>query len=79
MILTNRSWTRTILSTMKVPNASIWWIISGAIVFLGLILYVPFLRQLFQFSYLQPEDLVIALLSGIASVIWFEFLKWRNS
>jgi len=79
MILTNRSWTRTILSTMKVPNASIWWIISGAIVFLGFILYVPFLRQLFQFSYLQFEDLAIALLSGIASVIWFEFLKWKNS
>jgi Ca2+-transporting ATPase len=79
MILTNRSWTRTILSTMKVPNASIWWIISGAAIFLGLILYVPFLRQLFQFSYLQPEDLAIALLSGIASVIWFEFLKRRNA
>ncbi len=79
MILTNRSWTRTILSTMKVPNASIWWIISGAAIFLGLILYVPFLRQLFQFSYLQFEDLAIALLSGIASVIWFEFLKWRNA
>ncbi|MFN5862327.1 MAG: cation-translocating P-type ATPase, partial [Pseudanabaena sp.] len=79
MILTNRSWTRTILSTMKVPNASIWWIICGAIAFLGLILYVPFLRQLFQFSYLQFEDLAIALLSGIASVIWFEFLKWKNA
>ncbi|MFN5967564.1 MAG: HAD-IC family P-type ATPase, partial [Pseudanabaena sp.] len=79
MILTNRSWTRTILSTMKVPNASIWWIICGAIAFLGLILYVPCLRQLFQFSYLQFEDLAIALLSGIASVIWFEFLKWKNA
>ena len=79
MILTNRSWTRTILSTIKVPNASIWWIIGGAAVFLGLILYVPFLRQLFQFSYLQPEDLAIALLSGIASVIWFEFLKWKST
>jgi Ca2+-transporting ATPase len=79
MILTNRSWTKTILSTMRVPNPSIWWIIGGGVAFLGLVLYIPFLRQLFQFSYLHFEDLAIALLSGIASVIWFELLKWRTT
>lgn len=79
MILTNRSWTKTIFSTSRVPNPSIWWIIGGGAVFLALILYIPLLRELFQFDYLHWEDLVIALLSGIASVIWFEFLKWKNT
>jgi Ca2+-transporting ATPase len=78
MILTNRSWTKTIVSTMKVPNPAIWWIIGGGAAFLALILYIPFLRQLFQFSYLHFEDLAIALLSGLASVIWFEFLKSKH-
>ncbi len=75
MIITNRSWTNTILTTIRVPNPAIWWIIGGGAAFLALILYIPFLRQLFQFSYLHFEDLAIALLSGLASVIWFEFLK----
>lgn len=75
MILTNRSWTRTILATLRVPNPALWWIIGGGTIFLGLILYIPLLRQLFQFSYLRFEDLAVALLSGIASVIWFELLK----
>ncbi|WP_103670709.1 cation-translocating P-type ATPase [Pseudanabaena sp. BC1403] len=79
MILTNRSWTKTIFSTMRISNPSIWWIIGGGAAFLGLILYIPFLRQLFQFSYLNFEDLAIALLSGIASVIWFELLKWKTT
>ena len=79
MILTNRSWTKTIFSTMQVPNPSIWWIIGGGAAFLGLVLYIPFLRQLFQFNYLHLEDLAIALLSGIASVIWFELLKWKTA
>jgi Ca2+-transporting ATPase len=79
MILTNRSWTKTIISTMQVPNPSVWWIIGGGAAFLGLVLYIPFLRQLFQFDYLHFEDLAIALLSGIASVIWFEFLKGKSA
>ena len=79
MILTNRSWTKTIVSTMRIPNPAIWWIIAGGGVFLGLVLYIPFLRQLFQFDYLHFEDLAIALLSGIASVIWFELLKWKTT
>ena len=78
MILTNRSWTKTIFSTSRVPNPAIWWIIGSGAAFLGLILYIPLLRELFQFAYLHFEDLVVALLSGIASIIWFEFLKWKN-
>lgn len=79
MILTNRSWTKTIVSTIRVPNPAIWWIIGGGVLFLGLILYIPFLRQLFQFDYLHFEDLAIALLSGIVSVIWFELFKWKTA
>ena len=79
MILTNRSWTKTIFSTVQVPNPAIWWIVAGGGVFLSLVLYIPFLRQLFQFDYLHFEDLAIALLSGLASVIWFELLKWKTA
>jgi Ca2+-transporting ATPase len=78
MILTNRSWSRTIPEMLREPNTALWWVLGGGIVFLGLILYVPLLRHLFSFSLLEPKDLAIALFSGIVSILWFEALKLWN-
>ncbi|QDU28070.1 Calcium-transporting ATPase 1 [Anatilimnocola aggregata] len=75
LIFANRSWTRTIWSTLRTPNAALWWVIGGTTFFLGLALYVPFLRDLFHFSPLHPDDLVFCLVAGSASILWFEFLK----
>jgi Ca2+-transporting ATPase len=75
LILTNRSWSRTILATLDDPNPALWWVLGGGMVFLGLILYVPALRDLFRFSYLHPLDLGICFVGGVASILWFEWLK----
>ncbi|MEN6335477.1 MAG: cation-translocating P-type ATPase [Phycisphaerales bacterium] len=75
VILTNRSWTRTILATLREPNTALWWVMTGALVFLGLTLYMPFLRDLFHFAPLHGRDLVICLLAGGLSILWFEILK----
>ena len=75
LILTNRSWSRTILATVQTPNPALWWVITGAIAFMGLVLYLPALRHLFRFSILHPIDLTICLVGGVASVLWFEWLK----
>jgi Ca2+-transporting ATPase len=78
MILTNRSWSRTILETLQEPNRALWWVIGGALLFLGLVLYVPLLRHLFSFSFLHTDDLLISLFSGVISIVWFEVLKLWN-
>jgi Ca2+-transporting ATPase len=78
LILTNRSWSRTILATVQAPNPALWWVIGGAIAFMGLVLYIPVLRHLFRFSTLHPIDLGICLVGGVISVIWFEWLKVRK-
>ena len=79
LILTNRSWSRTIVSSIRVPNRSLWYVIVGALAFLGLALYVPFLRGLFKFSTLHPTDLLICVLGGAVSIGWFELFKYvRN-
>jgi Ca2+-transporting ATPase len=78
LILTNRSWSRTILSTLDSPNTALRWVLGGAAVFLGLVLYVPFLRSLFLFSKLHLIDIVICLAAGLLSIIWFEGLKMFN-
>jgi P-type Ca2+ transporter type 2C len=75
LILTNRSWTRTIRQTLREPNRSLWYAIAGTILLLGLVLYVPGLRSLFKFSSLGFTDVLIAIGAGTLSVIWFEALK----
>ncbi len=75
LIFANRSWSRTILATLRTPNPALWWVFGGTLFFLGLVLYVPFLRDLFHFSTLHPDDLALCLAGGFLSVIWFEGLK----
>ena len=75
LILTNRSWSATILATLRSRNAALWWVIGGAIVFLGLVLYVPFLRQLFRFGAPHVHDLMLCAAAGAISVLWFELFK----
>jgi hypothetical protein len=36
LILTNRSWSRTILDSLRSPNAALWWVLIGVVAFLGL-------------------------------------------
>jgi len=40
-----------------------------------LVLYVPYLRILFQFSVLHLNDLALAFALGSVSITWFEVLK----
>ncbi len=75
LILTNRSWSRGILATLRSPNSALWWVVGGALAFLGLVLYVPALRELFRFGVLHSVDLLICLTAGLLSVAWFEGLK----
>ena len=75
LIFANRSWSRTIWSTLRTPNSALWFVFGGTMGFLGLVLYVPFFRNLFHFSTLHPNDIAICLAAGFASILWFEGLK----
>jgi P-type Ca2+ transporter type 2C len=79
LIFVNRSWKDTAIATLRLPNTALWWVTGGAIVFLPLILYVPFLRDLFRFSTLHPIDLAICIIGGVSSVLWFEGFKLFNN
>jgi Ca2+-transporting ATPase len=75
LILTNRSWTRTILNMWRFPNRAMWWVVLGAAAFLSVALYVPPVQSLFRFSMLHPTDVMLCLSAGVFSIIWFEILK----
>jgi Ca2+-transporting ATPase len=79
LILTNRSWTSSIVATLRTPNRSLWWVVLGAIVLLVLVIYVPFLQTLFRFAPLHLPDIAVCLAGGVASLLWFEGWKFvRN-
>ncbi len=75
IILMNRSWTRSLMSMMRAPNAAMWWVLGGAGMLLAAILTVPALQRLFSFSPLHSDDLLLSLLAGFICLMWFELLK----
>lgn len=75
LILTNRSWSRTIVSMFKEPNPALWWVVGGAAAMLLLVFTVPFLRALFHFSPLHVADVGICIAAGMLSIAWFELIK----
>ncbi len=75
LMMTNRSWTSTIGKIRRTPNAALWWVTGGTVVFLGLVLTIPYLREIFRFSVIHPIDVVICVSAGILSVVWFELFK----
>ena len=75
IILVNRSWTRSAISMMRIPNPALWWVLSGAVIFLGAILTIPALQRLFSFAPLHPDDLTLSVMAGVVCLVWFELLK----
>jgi Ca2+-transporting ATPase len=75
LIFTNRSWSRVIVATLRTRNVALWWVVGGALVVLGCVLYIPVLRHLFHFEFLHAGDLAICLGAGVVSILWFEALK----
>jgi Ca2+-transporting ATPase len=79
LIFANRSWTHIIPATLRTPNPALWWVTGGALAVLALALYVPFLRDLFQFAPLHPIDLALCLAAALLSITWFELFKLVRS
>lgn len=75
LILINRSWTRTAWETLRINNPAVRWVVISVGFFLAICLYLPGLRHLFHFDVLHADDLLICLVAGIVSVIWFEVVK----
>ncbi len=78
VIFSNRSWTSNIFKILVTPNKAVKWIVGGAILFLILILNIPFLLDLFQFEKISIIEIIICSLAGLFSVTWFELYKHFN-
>lgn len=76
LIIISRSKREHIIGILKKSNPSQKWIIGATIIsFMGL-LFIPFLRERFDFSTMNMAGASLILASGIASLIWCELTKF---
>lgn len=75
LIIANLSWTKNVINVFLEKNMALIGVIGSAIIALGLIIYIPFLQNLFHFNALHLDDIVITLIAGGVSILWFELLK----
>src|SRR5205814_319764 len=78
LIWTNRSRTQTIPELLRSRNAALSGITAGALILLAVALYLPWARNLFQFSTLHLNDVTVCVLLAITSVAWYEIFKLIN-
>jgi Ca2+-transporting ATPase len=76
LILTNRSWRETIVTSLRTPNTALVWVFAGTITCLLLVLFVPILQRLFLFAPVPLLDLAVCAGAGCLSVVWFEAYKY---
>lgn len=78
LIFMNRGSQRSLIRKMtSLRNHVAEWIALGSFVVLGLTLYVPSLRELYRFSTLHWDDLVLCLVLGVFGVLWLKLLPAR--
>ena len=76
LILTNRSWSETLVTSLRSQNKALRWIFAGTLSCLFLVLYLPVLQDLFRFGTVPPLDLVVCAGAGVLSILWFELFKY---
>jgi Ca2+-transporting ATPase len=75
LILSNRFSSSNVIASLRSENRALWWILGSAMVLLGLVLYIPPVRSLFNFGFMQPSDLAVCFGIGLMSIIGCEVIK----
>lgn len=75
LIFANRSLELGIVQAFKNPNQSLWWLCGGAGVFLGLVMSVPWLRQIFGFRSPDAGGWLICFVAGALAVGSLELIR----
>ena len=75
LVLSNRSWSKGVWTTIREPNRAMAWLFAAAILILGLTLSVPMLSGLFRFDTPSWSGLGLVLGGAAFSLLWSELLK----
>ena len=75
MIVSNRSWTRSVFSIIKIRNTALLYVTTAALAFLAVTLFIPFANELFRFAPLHPWQYLFCLATGIVTIAINEIAK----
>ncbi|TFG82261.1 MAG: cation-translocating P-type ATPase, partial [Spirochaetales bacterium] len=75
MIFSNRSWTESVLKSVKKPNKALWIVTGAALGFLALALFIPALNGVFGFSPLHLWEVGLCVCTAVIVVLINEFAK----
>jgi Ca2+-transporting ATPase len=79
LTLANRSFEKSLLTTLKYKNDLIGWVLTISISLCVVILFTPTLRALFKLDAVNIEQALLCILVGFISVSWFEIYKyWKR-
>lgn len=75
LIFTNRVRNKSFIAALRQPNPSLWLITAAAALCLTAILSIPAARDIFRFAQIDGLALLLAIITGLAGIAWFELLK----
>ncbi|MEP7156952.1 MAG: cation-translocating P-type ATPase, partial [Betaproteobacteria bacterium] len=80
LIFVNRTYSASLVTTFRRPNAALIWVLLVVATSLALTLLWPFARGLFRFGPLHLDDLSLTLGVGILLIVVLEWTKarWRR-
>ncbi len=80
LILTNRSWTLSIIATLRERrNPTVKWIVMASAIVLVALIEVPGIRELFNLGPISVSDWGVVVACAVASVVWFEIYKTKKT
>ena len=76
----NRTFSSSLRAALGRPNRVLGWGLGIAVSLLGVILYVPRVRQFFALGELHADDLAMCLLAALSLLVVLELAKmgWRR-
>jgi Ca2+-transporting ATPase len=75
LTLVNRSFYHSVITTFRYKNNLIVLIIASTVVITGLLLIVPQFSAFFGFGKLSFSNIMISIVAGSVSVLWYELVK----
>lgn len=75
LIFVNFSWTKNLISSMRSSHKTFWLIQLFTFSFLMAVIYIPYLNELFKFSFLSLKDFSVVVLLSMVVVLMLELVK----
>jgi len=75
LTLVNRSFYHSIFTTARYRNGLVPIIIGVTVALTAMLLVVPYFQRIFQFEFIEGHLLGLSIVTGLASVLWFEVVK----